>query len=234
MRGGSRRNDRELKETEKIMKRISLFTLATLLLLALATAVGYTRTSADDDRGDTNHPPWIGLQMQFEQNTNGTPEHRTVTFLAEDSDGNTIIRDSTPTADGILYVDPQSREVRRCESPSNNFFLCGLELGQLVEYWVPPRKLKIGSEISILGFNATVIDKRTVSVMGKQVTGFIVQGRFLEDGTVIQDTWVFEKNTGLLLAASFVNMDSDTGDVFFSVGLQLTHTNQGFSGGEDD
>ena len=52
---------------------------------------------------------------------------------------------------------------------------------------------------------------------------------------LIQDTWVYEVNSGLLLAASFVAIDLNTENVIVSVGLQLTHTNQGFIGfGGDD
>lgn len=212
------------------MMRYKLLILTSILLVAVATFIAFTQVYAGDNNETNDLPPWVGLQMKFESNTNGTPENRIVTFLAEDSVGNIIIRDSTPTSDGILYVDPQTREVNRCDSPLNNFFLCTQPQPVYVEYWVSPSKLKIGETIQILDFDGEVIDRRKVSIMGKKVDGFVVQARLELPSEVVQDTWVYESKSGQLLAASFVSIDPNTEDVFFSVGLQLTHTNQGFIG----
>jgi len=174
-------------------------------------------------------PPWVGLHAVYTTNSNGMVETRMVSFM-DMVDGNVLVRDSSATGgDGIMTIDRATRQILTCESPNQDFFLCGdvnnPDNVVFSEYWVDPDDLHLGAQISLEGFPAEVVGKTQVSVMGKQVPAWIVRGELQSPHRV--DTWTFDAETGLMLGADFIG---EFGWGTLMVSLALSDTNQALFG----
>lgn len=160
--------------------------------------------------------PFVGMNMVYVAvDWDGNSEIRTVSVLAYDSTANLVtIRDSQDQFDWMT-VDVTTREVTWCSGT--------WEAGFYVEYWIPTN-IRIGSHVDILTYDAVVIGSTEMSVCGKTVSAWQLHASGVTDGNPWQDTWYYEKKTGLWLGAAWIKYDS-SGEVLYNWGGHLVSTN---------
>jgi len=162
--------------------------------------------------------PFVGMNMVYVAvDWDGNTEIRTVSVLAYDSTTNCVtIRDSQDQIDSIK-VDVTTREVISCSGTWPVPFY--------VEYWIPTN-IKIGSHLMILDADAVVIGSTKLSVCGKTASVWEIQIKYTDGkvGEYGQDTWYYEKETGLWVGAAWVEYDSN-GEVVANWGGHLVSTN---------
>jgi hypothetical protein len=157
--------------------------------------------------------PFVGMSLVYYANVNGETQIRTVCVLKYNSTTNCVtIRD----ANAVMEVDVGTREVKWCSEPWLT--------GSYVEYWIPT-SIEIGSHVNTLIYDAVVIDSTEMSVDGKTVSAWQLHASGTrEDGTLWQDTWYYEKKTGLCVGAAWIMYDS-SGQVLNNWGGHLVSTN---------
>lgn len=161
--------------------------------------------------------PFVGMSMvYYGVDWNGDMEIRTVSVLRYDAVNNhIIIRDSQDVFD-VMEVDLGTREV---ESHTG----WGSFVPFYVEYWIPT-DVKIGSHVGILNYDAVVIGSSKMCVDGRVVDVWQLQASGENGDGLWQDTWYYEKKTGLWVAAAWIVWDND-GAVINNWGGHLVSTN---------
>lgn len=161
--------------------------------------------------------PFVGMSMTYVAvDWNGNSDIRTVSVLAYDSTENCFtIRDSQDQFD-LMTIDVATREVILCSGTWPVPFYA--------EYWIPTN-IGIGSNVDILDYDAVVIGSTEVSVCGKTVSVWQLHASKMNgDGNLLQDTWYYEKKTGLWVGAAWIIYDS-SGDILGNWGGHLISTN---------
>jgi hypothetical protein len=197
---------------------IPLLIVATVILASISPA--HTATASK--------VPFVGMTLAYSAIRGNETDFRLVNVLYQNASTNhVIIRDSEPDWFDVMEVDLTTRQILwwsgSFESSSPIY----------EEYWIPT-EVDIGSHVPVLDFDAVVVGSTTLSVCGNAVGVWHLQASFLvpTQHQLIQDTWYYEKQTGILVAASFVILDStDWHTVYQSWGGTLTSTNVSFPPG---
>jgi len=161
--------------------------------------------------------PFVGMSMvYYAVDWNGETQIRTVSVLRYDAGTNhVIVRDSEDQFD-VMEVDLGTREVVRHTG--------GWPYELYVEYWIPTN-INTGSHVNILSYDAVVVGSTEMRVDGRDITVWKLQVSYQSDGGVSgQDTWYYDKSTGLWVAAAWVEWDSG-GNVISNWGGHLVSTN---------
>jgi hypothetical protein len=190
-------------------RRISL-----LVILALATILSLTPSIC---AAKQQKIPFVGMSMVYSAvGRYGEAEIRTVSVLSYDEDNNkVIVRDSHDRFD-VMEVDLGTREVVR-HTGSWPFKL-------YIEHWIPT-KIKKSSYVKILNTDAVVVGSTVMRVDDRDIQVWELRFSYqLDDGVNGQNTWYYDKNTGLWVAAAWVEWDNE-GNVIGSWGGHLMSTN---------
>jgi len=171
-----------------------------VLVAALASIVFSVPSLTVAERREV---PFVGMSMvYYGVDWNGYTEIRTVSVLRYDAEANhVIIRDSQDVFD-VMEVDLSTREVEHHTGwgSFDPFY---------VEYWIPT-DVKMGSQIKILNYDAVVIGSTKMCVDGRVIDVWQLQASGEnDDGSLWQDTWYYDKKTGLWVAAAWIVWDND-------------------------
>lgn len=160
--------------------------------------------------------PFVGMSMVYYAIAGGETEVRTICVLKYNSTTNIVtVRDSQDLFDW-MEVDVTTREVMSCTGT--------MQVPFYVEYWIPTN-IDVGSHVNILNHDAVVVGSTEISVSGKTVSAWqLYDHGVTADGRLWQDTWHYEKKTGLLLSAAFIMYDS-SGQGLGNWGGHLASTN---------
>jgi hypothetical protein len=161
--------------------------------------------------------PFVGMSMvYYAVGAYGEAEIRTVSVLSYDEDKDkVIIRDSQDRFD-VMEVDLGTREVVR-HTRTWPFEL-------YIEHWVPTN-IKKGSYVKILNTDALVVGSKVMHVNDLKIKVWELRSSYrLDEGINGQNTWFYDKNTGLLVAAAWVEWDKE-GNVIGTWGGHLMSTN---------
>ena len=138
--------------------------------------------------------PFVGMSMTYYANAYGNFVSRPVTVLKYYPETNSVLlRDGSDW----MTIDVATREVLWT---SGGFY----NVGDAVEYWIPTN-VRIGSHVKIGSLEVEVIGSAVLSVEGKSVDCW----QLYTTSSNMQDTWYYEKRTGLWIAASWVMWDGD-------------------------
>jgi len=147
--------------------------------------------------------PFVGMSLvYYAVDWNGDTQIRTVSVLRYDEATNCVtIRDSS--FGDWMIVNVENREVVWSSGWKPHY----------VEYWIPT-KVRVGSHVGILDGDAVVTGSAVLSVEGDRVRVWQLQTtytRTADDGSTIygQDTWYYEKRTGLWIAAAWIEWDEN-------------------------
>lgn len=157
--------------------------------------------------------PFVGMSLVYYANYNGETQIRTTCVLKYNLTTNCVtIRDD----DAVMEVDVGTREVKWC---SESWLT-----GSYVEYWIPT-DIEIGSHVNTFIYDAVVIGYTEISVCGKTVSVWQLHASgTYADGNLWQDTWYYEKKTGLCVSAAWIKYDPN-GQVMGNWGGHLASTN---------
>ncbi|MCW3978546.1 MAG: hypothetical protein NWF12_02245, partial [Candidatus Bathyarchaeota archaeon] len=183
-----------------------------LLMLSVLAGVGLTAAKS-------RAIPFVGMSLAYYAvDWDGETEIRTVSVLRYDSEENrVVVRDSQDSFDvGVIDLD-----TRLVVELSGTWPGWPEEI--YVEYWIPT-DVKKGSHVKILNYDAIVIGSTQMSVDGRVVDVWHLQASGQDDGVYWQDTWYYEKKTGLWVAAAWIRWDSE-GNVLATWGGHLVSTN---------
>lgn len=184
-------------------KRFACALLAILALSALLPAVGSLVAKKKQEI------PFEGMSLVYCAIWDDKTDVRTVSVLRYDAGTNHVTtRDSAPPF--VAEVDLDTRE------------LVGYSPPIYVEYWIET-DIKMGSQVKILHYDAEVIGSMKMCVDGRVVDVWQLQDTYEEDGVFGQDTWYYDKETGLWVAAAWVEWDSEP--VIGNWGGHLVSTN---------
>jgi len=162
--------------------------------------------------------PFVGMSLVYFGNNRGDTEIRTVAVLKYNSTTNCVtVRDSQDLLDS-MEVDVGTREVKWCSGTWQSLYPTLWPI--YVEYWIPTN-IELGSHVRILMYDAVVIESTELSVCGKTISVWQLQAYY---GPGHQDTWYYEKKTGLWVGAAWILYDAD-GRVIANWGGHLVSTN---------
>lgn len=176
-------------------------------LLMLSVLAGVNLTAAK-----SRTIPFVGMSLvYYAVGLNGDTEIRTVSVLRYDSEANqVVVRDSNDLVD-VIVIDLDTRLV--VDQTGSCY----------VEYWIPT-DVKKGSHVNIGGYDAVVIGSTRMCVDGRVVDVWQLQGYGQDEEANWQDTWYYEKKTGIWVAAAWIKWDNE-GNVLASWGGHLVSTN---------
>lgn len=176
------------------MRKKTMIPIMVLVLVLMVPLVQYTTAPKPQAI------PFVGMSLVYYVNIQGETQIRTVCVLKYNSTTNCVtIRDSDDWIDW-MEVDVTTREVISCSGTWLVPFY--------VEYWIPTN-IEIGSHVNILNYDAVVIGSTEMSVDGKTVSAWQLQASGINaNGNLWQDTWYYEKKTGLWLGAAWIMYDS--------------------------
>jgi len=164
--------------------------------------------------------PFVGMSLvYYAVDWNGETNIRTVSVLRYDSEENqVVVRDSLDSFD-VGVIDLDTRLVVDLTGnwpgwPADDIY---------VEYWIPT-DIKKGSHVSILYYDAVVIGSTQMCVDGRVVDVWQLRASGQDEEGDWQDTWYYEKKTGLWVAAAWIRWDSE-GNVLANWGGHLVSTN---------
>lgn len=188
--------------------------IALLAILVLATILSLTPSLG---AAKQQKIPFVGMSMvYYAVDRYGEAEIRTVSVLSYDEERNQVtVRDSHDRFD-VMVVDLATREVVR-HTGSWPFEL-------YIEHWIPT-KIKKGSYVKILNTDAVVVGSTLMRVDDRDIQVWELRFYYqLDDGVNGQNTWYYDKNTGLRVAAAWVEWDKE-GNVIGNWGGHLMNTN---------
>jgi len=183
-------------------------------LLLLSVLAGVNLTAAK-----SRTIPFVGMSLvYYAVDWNGETMIRTVSVLRYDSEKNqVVIRDSADSFDvGVIDLDTRLVVDLTGSWP-------GWPAEMYVEYWIPT-DVKEGSHVDILIYDAVVIGSTQMCVDGRVVDVWQLQASGQDEEVNWQDTWYYEKKTGLWVAAAWIKWDSE-GNVLANWGGHLVSTN---------
>ena len=188
--------------------------IALLVILVLATILFLIPSLA---AAKQQKIPFAGMSMvYYAVGGYGEVEIRTVSVLSYDEEKNkVIIRDSHDRFD-VMEVDLATREVVH-HTGSWPFEL-------YIQHWIPT-KIKKGSYVKILNTDAVVVGSTVMRVDDQDLKVWELRFSYqLDDGVNGQNTWFYDKNTGLWVASAWVEWDKE-GNVSGTWGGHLMSTN---------
>ena len=184
-------------------------------LLVISVLAGVSLTTAK-----SRNVPFVGMSLVYNAvDWNGETNIRTVSVLRYDAEENqVVVRDSIDSLD-IQVIDLDTRLVVDITGnwpgwPADDIY---------VEYWIPT-DVKMGSHVSIGYYDAVVIGSTQMCVDGRVVNVWQLRASGHDGEDEWQDTWYYEKKTGLWVAAAWVKWDSE-GNVLANWGGHLVSTN---------
>lgn len=146
--------------------------------------------------------PFVGMSLVYNAvDYNGDAQIRTISVLRYDEATNCVtVRDSQDQFD-LMIVNVENRGI---------VWSSGTFKTTYVEYWIPT-DVKVGSHVGILDYDAVVTGSTVLSVEGDHVRVWELQATYTAgEGTIYgQDTWYYEKRTGLWIAAAWVEWDEN-------------------------
>jgi len=182
-------------------------------LLMISVLAGVNLTAAKN-----RSIPFVGMSLvYYAVDWNGETEIRTVSVLRYNSEENqVVVRDSNDLVDvGVIDLDTRLVVDITGNGPG---WLVGY-----VEYWIPT-DVKMGSHVGIGTYDAVVIGSTQMCVDGRVVDVWQLQASGQDEEANWQDTWYYDKKTGLWVAAAWIKWDSE-GNVLANWGGHLVSTN---------
>jgi hypothetical protein len=175
------------KEVGKMKRKLIVLGIAAIVSVAIALTTVSTLSAQKKPE-----IPFVGMSMTYYANAYGNFVSRPVAVLKYYPETNSVL-----LRDGSDWrtIDVATREILWT---SGGFY----NVGDAEEFWIPTN-IRIGSRVKIGGLEVEVIGSAVLSVEGKSVDCWQLYATWDD----MQDTWYYEKKTGLLIAASWVMWD---------------------------
>jgi len=193
---------------------LGIASIAAILLFAVTVTPALHAIS----KPEITKIPFVGMSMVYYANTNfNYDSFKMGNFLCRP----VVVLKYYPETNSVLIRDENSWMLVYVENREVYWATGWMEqwVPFTVEYWIPTN-VKIGSHVNTGGLDAVVTGSKVLSVEGKSVDCW----QLYAAGTGWQDTWYYEKRTGLWIAASWVQWDED-GTLLNSWGGHLASTN---------
>jgi hypothetical protein len=151
--------------------------------------------------------PFVGMSMLYYANTSWDyPLQRSVVVVKYNPENNSVlIKDITD----YFTVEIATRIITSATGYMHSYCM---DTGTIcaVEFWIPT-DVKMGSLIRIGAVDAEVVGSKVLSVEGKAVDCWQLYAAStnLITGNANENTWYYEKRTGLWMGASWYALDVD-------------------------